>query len=361
MSNYIKVGAGVSTGWQRPSQWLAIPAVGASEEVFYGLHAVWNTTVNPCALLCNGTGAGYTVDWGDGTITNHTFNTKAEKNYVYSSLSSATEFRGYRQAMIKVTPRAGAVINLINIQQRNSSFNYTYLSGWLEIKNNFSVAGASYSSNSRQIDIDNMEFIWTKYLGSNGNATGNYESSSLSKIFIGEINPSLAMFTYLSNTPNLVLQEGDIPSIITNSGSAFISNNSSSDLSWLTLTNLNINMNTMSKLFKFPICSKNHTTLDFAFNNLPCINYIPSINLSFVTTMSNWIFSMTNQIIKIEAYGAKVTHSIANQLLDATNLNSYFTGLGTANSGATLTITGNPGAGTATTSIATSKGWTIIN
>ena len=129
--NYIKVIAPATAEWTRPTEWLAIPSYGENEEVIYLLNAVWDTSVNPCAFQLNGTGAGYTVEWGDGTITNHAMNTKAQKNYSYNSLNG-TPFRGYRQALIKITPQAGSVINWMRFM-RHDSYNYSYHSGFLEI------------------------------------------------------------------------------------------------------------------------------------------------------------------------------------------------------------------------------------
>ena len=52
--------------------------------------------------------------------------------------------------------------------------------------------------------------------------------------------------------------------------------------------------------------------------------------------------------------------SIANSQLSATSLNDLFTSLGTASGSQTITVTGNPGAPTCNTSIATSKGFTVV-
>ena len=46
--------------------------------------------------------------------------------------------------------------------------------------------------------------------------------------------------------------------------------------------------------------------------------------------------------------------------MGATALNAMFTSLGTANGSQTITVTGNPGAATCDTSIATNKGFTVV-
>ena len=365
MSSYIKVGTGASTGWQRPSQWLAIPTVGANEEVFYGLHAVWNTTVNPCALLCNGTGAGYTLDWGDGTITNHSFNVRAEKNYVYSSLSADTEFRGYRQALVKVIPQAGAVITSFNLAQIVTGFNYTINMGWLELVVNFSTltsqpvfenTGSRIINNCKSIVVKKtptassfiyirgLEYFEIKEITSTS-VVQLFKSQSL---ILGKIKLNLSHCTDLYALFYQVSLFGDLSEIILPVTPCRYQN---------TLNYYVVSINTLPNIDNAVANNNGSEMFSGSVNNMAII---PSINLSAVTTLTNWL-SSTSLVIKINAYGAKVSHSIANQLLDATALNEYFTGLGTANAGATLTITGNPGAGTATTSIATAKGWTIIN
>ena len=52
--------------------------------------------------------------------------------------------------------------------------------------------------------------------------------------------------------------------------------------------------------------------------------------------------------------------TISGSNMGATALDAMFTSLGTANGTQTITITGNPGAATCTTSIATAKGFTVV-
>ena len=52
--------------------------------------------------------------------------------------------------------------------------------------------------------------------------------------------------------------------------------------------------------------------------------------------------------------------TIEGSNMGATALDAMFTSLGTANGAQTITITGNPGAATCTTSIATDKGFTVV-
>jgi hypothetical protein len=92
------------------------------------------------------------------------------------------------------------------------------------------------------------------------------------------------------------------------------------------------------------------------FSGCFSLQAIPLLNTATVTDMSG----MFNSCFALQAIGIapKVSFDISNALLSATALNALYTALPTV-TGKTLTVTGNPGAATDNTSIATSKGWTI--
>ncbi|MEB3319787.1 MAG: hypothetical protein VKI63_02465, partial [Cyanobium sp.] len=52
--------------WERPADWLPLPAINAGEQKLVGLFAVYPGPGNVLALRASGN---YTVDWGDGTTT----------------------------------------------------------------------------------------------------------------------------------------------------------------------------------------------------------------------------------------------------------------------------------------------------
>jgi len=99
-------GGGDASGWVRPSDWLPMPTVLASEQKICILCAVYDHDANYVSLRCRGA---YTVDPGDGTgAVNVADNTIWEHIYSYASLPAGTlTSRGYRQAIITITPQAG--------------------------------------------------------------------------------------------------------------------------------------------------------------------------------------------------------------------------------------------------------------
>lgn len=90
-----------------------------------------------------------------------------------------------------------------------------------------------------------------------------------------------------------------------------------------------------------------------SLTSLPAINFNTAI--SFTST-----FSGMPALATFAGTNIKYNVSFASCNMDATALNTLFTNLATVTS-KTITITGNPGAGTCTQSIATSKGWTVTN
>lgn len=390
MSDYIKVLAAGSEGWTRPTEWLAIPSYTVNEEVIYLLNAVWDTTVNPCAFLLNGTGTGYTVDWGDGTVTNYAFGAQAERNYVYSSLSG-TPFRGYRQALIKITPQSGAVINSVNLCQRHTSNAYTYHTGLLEIICNIETQNlVSPFTNSSLVSHSNVENVFYKkntstslaylFIGFNSlqkvNTFSTGHCTTMTNMFAGcgsiiEMpefdfsNITDASYAFYGCNNLIKVKSNDFNKVINATwmfADCFIKD--LSNVQFRDVTNLSLFNYLGGNLQRFPdllLCNSIVGSLDYSFNTAS-IDIFPYINLSGVTAMGNLFSSIPSRILRSSLLvNATRSHSYLNQLLDATALNEIFTNLGTAFSGATITITGNPGAGTCNQSIATSKGWTVIN
>ena len=71
-------------------------------------------------------------------------------------------------------------------------------------------------------------------------------------------------------------------------------------------------------------------------------------------------FSGMENLEEMIVPGLQNGFTIAGSNMSATALDAMFTSLGTANGSQTITVTGNPGAATCTTSIATNKGFTVV-
>jgi hypothetical protein len=73
------------------------------------------------------------------------------------------------------------------------------------------------------------------------------------------------------------------------------------------------------------------------------------------------LFNTSRALKRLILTGLTRAVNISNQNHNASSLNAFFTSLGTASGTQNVTITGNPGAATCNQSIATAKGWTVIN
>jgi len=106
-----KINSIASTGaaaYVRPTDWLTMPSIAATEQKIAMLVAVYD--IEPNWVVFSVTGA-CTVDWGDGTVENFASGANASHTYVYANISAATTTtRGYRQALITVTMQAGQTL-----------------------------------------------------------------------------------------------------------------------------------------------------------------------------------------------------------------------------------------------------------
>ncbi len=119
------------TPYVRPSDWLPIDhLVNVGDQKFVGLIAV-NEEGNWVTVQCRGD---FTVNWGDGTITNHTSNSIANYQHNYASFPGTESSRGYRQAIVTVTPQAGQNLTQLYLHQRHPGIGVNYTNRWLDIK-----------------------------------------------------------------------------------------------------------------------------------------------------------------------------------------------------------------------------------
>lgn len=97
----------------------------------------------------------------------------------------------------------------------------------------------------------------------------------------------------------------------------------------------------------------------FQNSNVPEIVILGTMqNVTLANT--NNIFNNTGNIRRCVLTGLRVGFDISGNRMQAAALNETFTSLGNANGAQTINVRNNPGAATCDTSIATSKGYTVI-
>jgi hypothetical protein len=120
--------------WTRPSDWLPMPNVTASEQKFVGLYAIFPQGNNFATALFTTSANNFQVDWGDGTVLTYASNTTAEHTYdfaTYDPTNTTLTSRGYKQAFITITPVSGNLLTC-NFQQRFTGQNQNYATGFLD-------------------------------------------------------------------------------------------------------------------------------------------------------------------------------------------------------------------------------------
>ena len=125
--------SGAGGAWVRPSDWLALTTPDISEQKIVGLHAVLPGN-NWVAFTLSGA---YTVDWGDGTTENFAAGVTAYRNLAWSSYDTSTlTTRGYRQAIITITPQSGHNITSWNflVKHNQPGLSNGYSTGWLDMR-----------------------------------------------------------------------------------------------------------------------------------------------------------------------------------------------------------------------------------
>jgi surface protein len=139
-----------SSGWQRPVDWLTLPTVTNTDDTFVGLYAIFPSGNNFASFRFTTDTGDYQVDWGDGTIDVVASGTVAEHTYDYSTYDptdSTLSSRGYKQAIIVVTPVSGE-LRTANFQIRRTTTpaqNQSYATGFLDcvLSMPFADSGAS--------------------------------------------------------------------------------------------------------------------------------------------------------------------------------------------------------------------------
>ena len=129
------------------------------------MYAVYNTDANYAALLCRGA---YHVDWGDGNSEDVADNTQVNHNLVYANLNSNTLCsRGYRQAIITITPQAGQNLTVIDLTVKNTNLgSSTPSNAIIDIK----AAGQSITNfyvSKVSPGVWNYELEQVEFIGSN--------------------------------------------------------------------------------------------------------------------------------------------------------------------------------------------------
>lgn len=264
-----------SEKWSRQADWLAMPNFSSSEG-FVGLHAVWNDDANFVAFTAAGD---FTVDWGDGGATeNFSSGTTVYKNLSWANYNSLTETsKGYRQAIIKITPQSGQSITSINlaVKHNQSGLANNYSSGWLDlIVNGANLTSLTIGSTTDNVRHRLLEKVTILNLGSITNLSNLFANCSKLQ--------SVPLFTTTSVTNMSQMFFGcyaidDIPLFDTAS-----------------VTDMSGMFNGCLSLRKVPKFNTSAvTTVANMFEACRALQYVPLFDTSNVTVTSYWFADCT--------------------------------------------------------------------
>jgi surface protein len=397
--------------WVRPADWLEIDSlVNVGDEKFVGLHLITEDS-NFLALSAT---SDYTVDWGDGLVENFASGIVAYHSHDWVDFVGTDSVKGYRQAIVTVTPQVAGTFTNINLQRKHNQPGLSpYSGGWIDI--------VMSAPNMTSIDIGDTTIFLTyleKFVFKGDhlitNMTSMFEGcSSLQSVPLFNTASvtnmtsmfkdcsslqSVPLFNTASVTKMTSMFEGcsslqSVPlfntASVTNMTSMF---KNCSYLQSVPLfdTSLAPNMSSMfegcSSLQSVPLFNTaSVTSMSYMFKNCSSLQSVPLFNTASVVYMSHtfrncpsllsvplfdissvaaisYAFYQSPSIQKGALAGTKTTISYSGCKLSANALTDIFNGLATI-AGQTITITGNWGTPLLTAGeklIATDKGWTIV-
>ena len=284
--------AGAKQQWVRPSDWLPMPAVGSQEQKFVGLASVSNDSNNYFTVTID---VPFTVDWGDGTVTNYSGGTIAEHLYTFSSLPASTlTTDGCRQVFVTAYPQVGNTYT--NVTTSNFPPSYpiaiAYQPKWLStVYNGPSLIGVTNSGDSKTLQ--------EVYIG-NTIATniGFINQFSIKKVTIVKANMTSANQMFLNCNSLVEVNIGYLGLFL--SCSQMFSG--------------------CSSLVNIPLFdTSSATTANTMFSGCVSIQTIPAFNFSNITSTSS-MFSGCDSLMLVPALDlSKVTTTI-NMFLNCLSL-----------------------------------------
>ena len=364
----------VDTGWQRPAEWLTMPTPIVGE--FYGLYLVFEGGNNTLTVRSDVNDSIFDFE-NNGTSL---LSTGADQSYTYdySTLGGAISVytedgsnRNYKQAIFKCTAQTtGQHFTRLGL---NNGINNGGTTHFADMVFNYSGINCLMSISTKYNDylriINTIEtaayysrFFWgfknllrveqfTHPIDFYVQETSAFTSSTINDD-LGDVRCGIDSFrsakiksiNSVVSTSNRSFQSSEVEQI----GDVTI--NAGTEVFFSSKVNIvgtiNCTVSTCKRLFQ------GSTARKLIFSSFP----------SNPTNLGNngGCFSSMRNLEELILPSLQLGFTIANSNMGAAALDAMFTSLGTANGAQTITITGNPGAATCTTSIATLKGFTIV-
>jgi hypothetical protein len=382
-----------SDAWVRPTGWLPLDAVGIGTQNFSGLFAVYETQKNVCTIqFTTGT---RTINWGDGTTQSATSGTLYTKVYDYATVSSPilTDEFGFNYKMVVVNiPMTSATQLFIDRNTTATLINNARSLNWLDIAidcstlTTFIVSSQGIANKLQRLLIYNvgatfdgsnayfkelvhlrvLKFPFEKLQSSNItfiNYFGDVKDESNNPLNINLAINTASLFNLFLNS--LLTKIGNVSAPTSANGQSMFEN--SLMLHTIGTVSMPLASNIVSmfsacvnleSVVNITISSSCTNISSLGLNAKKCKGFI-IFNCSGVTNTNNAFFGMVSMETLILT-GLTRGFTIDDCNMSATAINALFTSLGNAVGSQTINVRRNPGSATCTTSIATSKGYTVV-
>ena len=344
-----------NTDWVRPADWLPIDhLVTSTDDKMVILFAIYPDSQNKIAYIFR---VGTVIDWGDGTVTEGN-NTIAEHTYNYDSIPDSTLCsRGYKQVIITVYPLNSSYhITRLYLAKHSEVGQYSQCR-ILEMKIRAPWCDSFRLSNGTVPRTNIMEsFVWIDNHSLGINHILFYFCFSLINFRMDYLS---ARYFYACN--NLTPPFSQSPE--TQTWNSYYYNNAKI-INYYNLTATNqVDAGSMFygsfSIEDVEMNMSGITAVSNMFYNNYHLRRVVLHNMESIT-INTTMFALNYSLTEVLLYGLKLSFNIGNCSMSATALNNLFTSLGTPATTQTVTVTGNPGAATCNTSIATAKNWTVI-
>jgi surface protein len=370
---YIKAKSSATSVWARPIDWLPMPTVTSAQQTFVGLHAVIENSDNYCAFRFTTSTGQYQVDWGDGTVDLVNSNVNAEHQYdfaTYDTGNTTLTSRGYKQAMIRVTPVSGNLLTC-NFQQRfvtvpaqNQAYSTGFLDCILSMPN--SNTGQSIIFGGTTVRHAYVERFNVLTIGAATSMADMFRLcnslQSLPLFNTANVTTMANMFNGCSSLQSLPLFNTANVTTMANMFQVCSSLQSVPLFNTANVTTTSNMFNGCSSLQSVPLFNTaNVTVMGFMFTGCQSLNSIPALSTASITTDFGAFFASGASSLNRCQMVFQRTVSFNNCQLSRDAIVEIFNNLAVVVS-ATITITGNWGVtalSAADLLIATNKGWTV--
>jgi len=361
--------------WKRPLDWLPMPTVTSAQQTFVGLHAVIEDSDNYVAFRFTTNTGDYQVDWGDGTVTTHASNTNAEHQYDFTNpvLNGTLTSRGYKQAMITVTPVSGNLLTC-NFQQRfvtvpaqTTAYSTGFLDCILSMPN--AISGQSIvfgGSTVRHTYVERVNVLTIGACTSMLAMFQNCHSLEVVPLFNTQnVTSMVAMFQLCHSLEVVPLFDTGLVNSMASMLNACFSLKSIPNFNLTSLTNISGMVVECRGLQSFPeLNTSSVTNFSGLFFDCRSLNSIPALSTAAVTTTDfGNLFALGASSLNRCQMVFQRTVSFQNCQLSRDAIVEIFNNLATVTTAQTITITNNWGVtalSAADLLIATNKGWVVV-